>query len=272
MSIVCGYLVPHPPLILPEIGRGEEKKIQKTIAAYKQAAAEIASSDVHTIVIISPHCTMYADFFHISTGERAHGTMAQFRAHQCTLSVDYDVDFIQELCRRTGEYSFPASAAGEQDAGLDHATFIPLAFISNAYHEAGKKADFKIVRIGVSGLSLRLHARLGRFIAETSAALGHKTACIASGDLSHKLKHDGPYGFAQEGPAFDARICDIVKRGALHETLDLDAVLCDRAAECGLRPLATLAGALEYQNISGSLYSYEGPFGVGYAVGSFFPQ
>lgn len=272
MAIVCGYLVPHPPLILPEIGRGEEKKIQKTIDAYKKAADEIAVAEVQTIVIVSPHCTMYADFFHISTGERAYGTMAQFRAPQLSLSLDYDVDFIQELCRRAGEDAFPAGTAGEQAAALDHATFIPLMFVTNACRAAGKPADFNVVRIGVSGLSLHLHARLGRLIADTSAALGNKTAFIASGDLSHKLTCDGPYGFAKEGPVFDACICDIVQRGALQETLNLDDIVCDRAAECGLRPLAVLAGALEGRTITGELYSYEGPFGVGYAVGRFYPK
>ena len=28
MSITGGVMVPHPPIILPEIGRGEEKKIE----------------------------------------------------------------------------------------------------------------------------------------------------------------------------------------------------------------------------------------------------
>ena len=29
MSIIGAFIVPHPPIILPEIGKGEEKKIQK---------------------------------------------------------------------------------------------------------------------------------------------------------------------------------------------------------------------------------------------------
>ena len=28
-GVVKTYIVPHPPLIIPEIGKGEEKKIQK---------------------------------------------------------------------------------------------------------------------------------------------------------------------------------------------------------------------------------------------------
>ena len=29
MALVGSVMVPHPPIILPEIGRGEEKKIQR---------------------------------------------------------------------------------------------------------------------------------------------------------------------------------------------------------------------------------------------------
>ena len=36
MSILAAMAVPHPPIILPEIGHGEEQKIQATTAAYQE--------------------------------------------------------------------------------------------------------------------------------------------------------------------------------------------------------------------------------------------
>ena len=45
MAIVAAMAVPHPPIILPEIGRGEDKRIAKTAAAYREVmrrAAELA--------------------------------------------------------------------------------------------------------------------------------------------------------------------------------------------------------------------------------------
>ena len=38
MAISAACMLPHPPLIIPQVGRGEEKKIQKTIDAYHAAA------------------------------------------------------------------------------------------------------------------------------------------------------------------------------------------------------------------------------------------
>ena len=55
MAILGAYMVPHPPLILPEIGKGTEQAIQSTIDAYRKAAEEIGSLKPDTIVVISPH-------------------------------------------------------------------------------------------------------------------------------------------------------------------------------------------------------------------------
>ena len=74
MSVIASFMVPHPPLIVPEVGRGSEKKVQKTIESYEKVADEIAALQPETIIITSPHATMYADYFHISPGERAKGS------------------------------------------------------------------------------------------------------------------------------------------------------------------------------------------------------
>ena len=87
MGITTAYMVPHPPFIIPEIGRGEEKKIQATIDAYEEIAGRVGQDRPDTIVLISPHQTMYADYFHISPGEAASGDFRQFGAGQVRLEA-----------------------------------------------------------------------------------------------------------------------------------------------------------------------------------------
>ena len=41
MSILSTFIVPHPPLIIPEIGGGQQIKIEKTIKAYDEIAKRI---------------------------------------------------------------------------------------------------------------------------------------------------------------------------------------------------------------------------------------
>ena len=38
MPILGAFMVPHPPIMLPEVGRGEEKKISDVTEAYEKVA------------------------------------------------------------------------------------------------------------------------------------------------------------------------------------------------------------------------------------------
>ena len=42
MGIKAAYMVPHPPLIVPEVGKGGEKQIIETTNAYDRVGQEIA--------------------------------------------------------------------------------------------------------------------------------------------------------------------------------------------------------------------------------------
>ena len=49
MSILAAFMVPHPPMIVPEIGQGSEAQVAETTRAYEQAADEIAALSPETI-------------------------------------------------------------------------------------------------------------------------------------------------------------------------------------------------------------------------------
>ena len=217
MSIVGAVMVPHPPIILPEIGRGEEIKIQATRDAYEKAMAFAASLQPETVVIASPHSIMYSDYFHISPGAEAEGDFRRFRAGQVRIHADYDIEFVHELCGLCDRDGFPAGTMGEREPELDHGTMIPLYFLG---HHADP-GSFQVVRIGLSGLSLTDHYLLGMKIREAAERLGRRIVFIASGDLSHKLREEGPYGFDPNGPQYDERIMDVMGRAAFDELLKL---------------------------------------------------
>ena len=99
MAVKGAVMVPHPPVIIPEIGHGEEQKIRETSDSYRKAAAKIAGWKPETVVVISPHSVMYADYFHISPGTGAQGDFGQFRASQVKFQVDYDTEFVKVLAR-----------------------------------------------------------------------------------------------------------------------------------------------------------------------------
>ena len=260
MAIVGAIMVPHPPIILPEIGRGEEKKISVTDEAYRQAAALVAELKPETIVLISPHTVMYSDYFHISPGKTAKGDLRQFHASQVKIQVTYDHIFAEALADTASLADFPAGTMGERSRELDHGTMIPLYYVNQLYD------SYQLVRIGLSGLPLTDHYRLGQMIQQNAEKLNRRTVIIGSGDLSHKLREDGPYGLSKEGPEYDERIMDVMGRAAFDELLDFDEGFCEKAAECGHRSFCIMAGALDGLALETRRLSHEGTFGVGYGV------
>ena len=262
MSILGAVMVPHPPIILPEIGRGEEEKIRETADAYKKAMAFAASLKPQTLVIASPHSIMYGDYFHISPGLEARGDFRRFRAGNVRIHADYDYEFVHTLSTLCDRDEFPAGTMGERDPELDHGTMIPLWF----FNRFTDPATYQVVRIGLSGLPLADHYRLGQKIREAADKLDRRVVFIASGDLSHKLKAEGPYGFDENGPAYDDRIMDVMGRAQFDELLDFDEGFCDRAAECGHRSFVMMAGALDGTAVRARRLSHQGTFGVGYGV------
>lgn len=260
MSVVGAFIVPHPPIILPEIGRGEEQKIHKTIDAYRQVASMIAKLEPDTVIITSPHAISYADYFHISPGENTKGDLSQFGAADVSVSVPYDSKFVQALTDAADEVNLPAGTFGARDNTLDHGTLIPLRFLNEVL------TDYKVVRIGLSGRSVTDHYRLGKCIADTAEKLEQRTVIVASGDLSHKLTKDGPYGFAPEGPEFDKQVTQAMAKGNFLAFLNFSPDFCEAAAQCGLNSFIIMAGALDKKAVQPRFLSYEGPFGVGYAV------
>ena len=265
MPIVAAYMAPHPPMIIPQVGRGSEKQITKTIRAYEAVAAGIAGIRPETIIVTSPHAVLYADYFHISPGEEATGDFGRFRAPEVHFAEKYDTELVKAICALAKGKDFPAGTLGERDRHLDHGTMVPLYFVKQQY------TGFRLVRVGLSGLSNAEHYEFGQIIRQAVEQTGRKAVLIASGDLSHKLQEYGPYGFAEEGPEYDRRIMDAAGRAAFGEMLTFEESFLDKAAECGHRSFLIMAGALDGMDVEAKVYTHEDVTGVGYGICFFRP-
>jgi len=265
MPILGTYIVPHPPVIVPEVGCGREREIQKTIDAYEEISRRIAEIKPETIIVLTPHGVMYSDYMHISPGKSGQGNLAQFGAQEVSIQADYDEEFVSALSFAASSSGISAGTLGEKDKKLDHGTVVPLYFIEH------NLKDYKLVRISSSGLSRDEHYALGRCLKQVTLELDRKVVIIASGDLSHKLTSDGPYTYAKEGPIFDDQITKAMAKGDFLTFLTMDEELLCSAGECGLHSFVIMAGALDQVGVEAELLSYEGPFGVGYAVCAFKP-
>ncbi len=265
MSIIASYIVPHPPLIIPEIGKGNESQINKTISSYKNVANEILELEPETIIISSPHTKCFMDYFFVSSSDSMRGDFSSFGAESVSFNESVDIELADEICSLSHNENFPAGSV-KDDILLDHGTMVPLYFIREVFSKA------KILVVGLSGLSHDAHFHFGEIISKAVEKLNRRVVFIASGDLSHKLQSYGPYGFSEDGPKYDKRLINVLEESNLSRLLEFDKEFLVRAAECGHSSFIIMAGAWNKRSVESKFFSYEDVTGVGYGIWSFLPK
>ncbi|HHY38048.1 MAG TPA: AmmeMemoRadiSam system protein A [Clostridia bacterium] len=261
MGIAMAALMPHPPIIIPEVGKRNVETVSRTQKAMRDLAGRINAISPEVLVMITPHGPVFRDRVAVLDAERFEGDLGAFGASSVRFSYSGD----RALARAIYE---EASARGVKvvrlSSDLDHGVMVPLYYL----REAGIRCPLALLTFALLPVP-RLYT-LGQAIESAVTKLGRCAVLIASGDLSHRLTPDAPAGFDPVGKVFDAQIVDAIKKGNFEGILSADQDLVERAGECGYRPLVMLLGALSnLGRIKTEVLSYEGPFGVGYAVASF---
>ena len=271
MPLQAAYIVAHPPLAIPEIGRGQEKAIAATIDAYHQVAERIVHRAPDTIIFISPHSAYYADWIYIASGNLT-GDLSEFRTPGLRFSLPRDHHLSELIIKYAQQSKVPAGPVERHPRKLDHGVMVPLYFIEQAREELAPRWRYQGVSIGGSALPRKQLVEFGRSIVRAILRQDLNVVLVVSGDLSHKLKEDGPYGYDPAGPVFDEQFADIINSGDLMRLVTIDPKLAADSAECGLSGCIMLAGVLdelaecEGTVLTPSLLSLEGPFGVGYGI------
>lgn len=266
-KIVAYVAMPHPPIIIPQVGHGEEKKIKSTYDACDSIGREIADIKPEVIIIVTPHGTMFSDAIAVSFEPSIKGSLMQFGAPEVSMSFEIDMDLTQEIMVRADKINIPIVRATSstlnqygREYELDHGCIVPLYFAYNKYK------SFKLVHITYGGLSPVQLYEFGKLIEEAVQESNKNVVFIGSGDLSHHLKDEGPYEYNPYGEKFDKKIISLLKNGDVASVFNMDPELIQKAGECGLRSYYIMLGAMDGNDIVGELLSYEGTFGVGYAV------
>lgn len=266
-NILGAYLTPHPPIIIEEIGRGEEKRSKDTIDAMKNIAKDIEKKAPSTIVLITPHGPLFRDAISISDDKELKGDFKKFGFKSLAYSFKNNLELVNSILAKSSIEDIAMVKINRRSSGiynvegqLDHGALVPLHFIDKEYK------DFKLVHITYGLLPAKDLYRFGQVIKDALIDLDEKAVIIASGDLSHKLSSDGPYKYSPYGKEFDEKIMALIKKGDLKDIVRFDLDLAEKAGECGLRSLMVMAGTLDGYEVDTKVLSYEGPFGVGYGT------
>ncbi|MBI2957219.1 MAG: AmmeMemoRadiSam system protein A [Chloroflexi bacterium] len=260
---VFGCIAPHPPLLVPGVGRGQESAVSSTSRAMHLLAEDLAKSAPDVIALVSPHGSGFSDAMGVFVGESASGDMTAWGDLTPGAVFENDRPLAAAILDECALTHVPARPIGNDRYVLDHGAMVPLHFL------APRAGGLPLVPLTFSFLALDAHFAFGKAIARASEILDRRLALIASGDLSHRLIAGAPAGYDPMGKEFDRQLIEALRTMDTKAVLNLDPDLVERAGECGLRSVAVLLGALDGLAVKPRILSYEGPFGVGYLVAAF---
>jgi len=262
-GIVFGCIVPHPPLLVPEVGGGREGEISATTEAMKRLTERLAQHRPETVFIISPHGVYHHSAMGVATAKSSHGDMLSWGASGLDYHFDNDLEAVAALEEEAKAAGIPLSSIGETAYELDHGVVVPIYFLAKGMEGAN------LVPLTFSWLPLDTHFAFGQAFRRASEKIGKRVAIVASGDLSHRLIPGAPAGYHPDGEVFDKMLVRCIEDYNVKGVMTMDAELIENAGECGLRSIVILLGALDGLEVKSEVLSYEGPFGVGYMVASF---
>jgi len=228
-------VVPHPPLLVPELVAGAVAETEAVRRACVAAGKRLAALSRDWLAIAGdPH-------FHGLTRADAVGTFH-----------GYGVDKIVSLAEGDG--------VGDVDPAL------PLPVLAAGWLREQAGAARVVVETIDPGGSVADSRRVGERLARQDRPVG----LLVLGDGSSR--HPGPAGHPDERSiGYDASVRDALAAADVDALLGLDATLAAELDVSGRAAWQALAGAAAGRSWRGELLYSEAPFGVGYHVACWEP-
>jgi AmmeMemoRadiSam system protein A len=262
--LVFSGIAPHPPIMVPEVGRESIACVRHSIEAMAELTERLIASGAESVVLISPHAPLEIDSFVAYEGPEVYGDFANFRAPEASVSAPVDEELLTAISTTATADGYRVSLL--PDSELDHGTAVPLYFL---LHNGWRG---RVVALGYSFLSNEDHLRFGACIKRAVDEIKRPVGFIASGDLSHRLAPQAPAGFNLNAHAFDETVVAALRANNPQAIVDIDYNLRKVAGECGYRSMLVAIGASTGVPLSCEVMNYEAPFGVGYLVAQLINQ
>ncbi len=260
MSLVLSAIVPHPPLLIPAIGKENLNRLNTTKESYEKIEQDLYVSQPDTIIIISPHGIIQPSVFTMNLNPEFFGNFEEFGDFSIKVKFFGDIGLAYKIRERL-ETRAPLQLMS--DPSLDHGASVPLYLLTQ------NLPQIKIIPLYYSGLNLHAHWQFGQLLKRELLVNKERIAVIASGDLSHKLSKEAPAGFSSKGKKFDQKLINYLTNKNIPGIIEMNQEFIAEAGECGLRSIVILLGILDGMNYQPQMLSYEAPFGVGYLVMNF---
>ena len=130
--VVAGFIMPHPPVIVPGVGAGPMLADQ-TVKALNQLAGELTRLQPETVVLISPHAPSFSDYIYFYDQDELIGDLSSFGAPQVRIAMKQDQDLFDQLQLNMNAAGLASGSLNAQqmkkfmaEEKLDHGSIVPL--------------------------------------------------------------------------------------------------------------------------------------------------
>ncbi|MBU0670873.1 MAG: AmmeMemoRadiSam system protein B [Patescibacteria group bacterium] len=255
MSFIFAGISPHPPALIPNIGKDKLNQLEKTKSALEEMEGDLYVLQPDTIFIISPHSPVSPESFSLNLASEFESGFDEFNDQETKCTMQCDLQLVSKI-KEAADFSdseIPVTIYTQPK--LDHGVCVPLHYLSQHLPE------IKIVPISVSNLSNEQHLEFGRILKNVALESNKRVAFIASADLAHNKQPDGQ--------SYDVVLQKLLKERDIKGIVKMNPDLIGNAKQCGYQSILILLGALQDSNFDTKIYSYEAPLGVGYLVADF---
>lgn len=273
--VSIGVIAPHGDLAIADACDEQTRGLAvATQRAMQEMARRVAETSPDAVVLATPHNVHVSGHMAVLTPSTVAGALEE-AASPIALQRAVDrqlasaiVDAMNERDVPTVAVSYGGNDPAEAFAPLDWGALIPLWHLARAVPDAPV-----VVMAPARDLDAGAHVRAGGASVDAARALGRRIAFVASADQGHGHRADGPYGYHPESAAFDARVVDIVKRGALGELVAFDPDEVSAALPDSWWQMLILHGALQAdgRRFDADLLAYEAPTYFGMLTAVFEP-
>ncbi len=255
--IALGAVLPHPPVLLPEIGQGRERAAQATLDAYSVVAARIRELGIRRVLMISTHGIVTLNRFHILS-ERLCGNLSRFGVPGVSVEHAIDPELTEALIGSAAESDVPLTAVNGWEES-DHSLGVPLRLLDGAIPD----------RIAVVSISFRPpedHLRIGEAIGAALEQFDEPTAILASGDAVHTLSEASAYGHHRRADEVQRQYESALADWSPDSLCAIDETLRREVDESVISPTLILMGACRDRAVNPHILASEHPWGVGYVT------
>lgn len=256
MPLVFSAILPHSPLLIPNIGKDNLAFFPKTLAGAAELAERFKASAPETVIVISGYGPKRPLGFAMNVAPDFRGDLSAFGDLVTELTYAGD-SVLPGRLRESLEGKCSLQLTTNQM--LDYGSTLPLYLLR-------VPSALPILPITPSAGSLKENYDYGQLLQRCLFDCEQRIAIIASADLSHKLSKKSPAGYSLKAKKLDQKIVDILVRHDVREALALSEKALSDALVEDMNTLTLFLGLLDGYELPGQLLAYESPFGIGHAL------